>query len=121
LRLDARCEHAPAAFWQSQRPSEPKHRAPARSCECGIYAFKSREDAETLAREKADTAVLAVGRVSLWGHVVETERGYRSQHAYPYDVALLGGSEQLARELRDRYAIDVTCAPAIAALHTGSG
>jgi len=65
--------------------------------------------------------VLALGRVSLWGRVIETERGFRAERAYPYDLLLLGGTEQLARRLRSRYAVDVSLGLAPEPLHTGSG
>jgi hypothetical protein len=48
-----------------------------------------------------------LGRVSLWGEVVECERGYRASHAYPaalyvpLDATCRGGpaAETVAREL----------------------
>jgi hypothetical protein len=115
-RLDACCEDRPFL-----PPGGGDHRAPAQACECGIYAFKHRCDAELLAREKVDRDVLALGRVSLWGRVLETVRGYRAERAYPYDVELLGGTGSLAREIRERYAIDVSLGPAVVPLHTGGG
>jgi hypothetical protein len=51
---------------------------------------------------------LALGRVSLWGRVIENIDGFRAQYAYPYDLELVGGDEQLAGALRARYAVDVT-------------
>ena len=102
------------------RPAE--HASPGRGCDCGVYAFKRRKDAELLAREKVDPKdVLALGRVSLWGRVIETERGFRAERAYPYDLLLLGGTEQLARKLRNRYAVDVSLGLAPRPLHTGAG
>jgi hypothetical protein len=52
----------------------------------------------------------AVGRVSLWGRVIENTGGWRGQFAYPYEIVLLGGDRAMAAELRERYAIDVTLA-----------
>jgi hypothetical protein len=46
--------------------------------------------------------------VSLWGKILARERGYRAQYAYPYELFVIGGDEQMARELRDRYAVDVS-------------
>jgi hypothetical protein len=98
FRYDATCEHQEAGA---------THAAPDRNCTCGISAFKSREDAELLARETAGSEVIVLGRVSLWGRVIETERGYRAARAYPYDLELLGGTKELALELRNRYVVDV--------------
>ena len=88
------------------------HDAPLRGCDCGIYALKSRADALFLARQITNDPV-AIGRVSLWGRVVETERGYRAQYAYIYDLTVFGATSAEALELRNRYAIDVVVEPSI--------
>lgn len=104
----------------------PVHRdgAPSDDHECGIYAFKTRELAEELLRRYTGVRQrygreyqelppvrqgrpIALGSVSLWGRILVRERGYRAQYAYPYELFLIGGDEQIARELRDRYAVDV--------------
>jgi hypothetical protein len=99
--------------------------APVHSHECGIYAFRTRELAEDLLRRYTGIrqrygrpyhelpplrqgCPLALGRVSLWGRVVVRENGFRAQYAYPYDVFLIGGDDDLARELRCLYAVDVS-------------
>jgi hypothetical protein len=46
--------------------------------------------------------------VSLWGRILAREKGFRAQYAYPYDLHLIGGDDRIARELRDRYAVDVS-------------
>jgi hypothetical protein len=101
--------------------------APAHGHECGIYAFRTRELAEDLLRRYVGVRQrygrddelpppprparpIALGRVSLWGRILERERGFRAQYAYPYDVVLLGGDDAIARELRQLYAIDVLAA-----------
>jgi hypothetical protein len=50
---------------------------------------------------------MALGRVSLWGRVVARENGFRAQYAYPYELFLIGGGDDLARRLRRLYAVDV--------------
>jgi hypothetical protein len=121
-RFEADCRHGGGAYWQRKHePADERHRPPEPGCECGVYAFKRREDAEALAREKVDGDVIALGRVSLWGRVIETELGYRAEYAHPYDLILLGGSDELARRLRREYAVDVSTAPAVAPLHAGGG
>jgi len=82
------------------------HEAPYGACECGIYALKSQSRALAIARQVLPPARAAVGRVSLWGHVVETECGYRAQYAYLYDVQLLDGTAEESRTVRRRYAVD---------------
>ncbi len=119
-RFEAQCRSEPSTFWIAER-LPPAHGTPGAACECGIYAFKTQTEAALLAQEKVDHDVIALGRVSLWGRVLEGERGYRSQYAYPYNLVLLGGSERLARTLRGLYAVDVDWAPAVAQLHAGTG
>jgi hypothetical protein len=119
-RFEAQCHDRPSPFTEPDAVASP-HQSPDRGCECGVYAFKRREDAELLAREKVDGDVLALGRVSLWGRVIETERGFRAERAYPYDLVLLGGTDRLAHALRNRYAVDVSLGDAPEPLHSGSG
>jgi hypothetical protein len=64
----------------------PPHEAPAEACRCGIYATAA--VAETLAYSRdvgrrRDTIHRVVGRVSLWGSVIECEGGWRGALGYP--------------------------------------
>ena len=79
--------------WQPLRPMEARcgyreMRPPACECDscpsgdnkCGIYAYREAPSSVT-------HAMGIVGRVALWGTVIEHQTGYRSQFAYPIDVA----------------------------------
>jgi hypothetical protein len=97
--------------------------APVSGHECGIYAFKSRELAEELLRRYIGVRQcygrgqefppppqgrpIALGSVSLWGRVMERERGYRAQYAYPYELFLMNADDAIASRLRGLYAVDV--------------
>jgi hypothetical protein len=98
--------------------------APVAGHECGIYSFRTRALAEDLltrytgvrqcyGRETPEPAPpppgrpIALGRVSLWGRIYARDRGFRAQRAYQYELFLIGGDEQMARELRGLYAVDV--------------
>ena len=87
----------------------PEHGAPNSDHDCGIYACREREDAERLIEQLDGRGRLptALGRVSLWGRVIENTGGWRAQFAYPYDLELFGGSRELAAALRRRYGVDV--------------
>ncbi|HET8606826.1 MAG TPA: hypothetical protein VFL66_07320 [Gaiellaceae bacterium] len=62
----------------------PQHGpAPLRSCQCGVYATQLAELEPLLAEAPWETGARVLGRVSLWGEVVECERGWRASHAYP--------------------------------------
>jgi hypothetical protein len=95
-------------------PLSTAHEAPRLGHACGIYAFRDREDAERLLEQlgpvgkPAGRLAAAIGRVSLWGRVIENTGGWRSQYAYPYDLILCGGGARLAEELRAGYRVEVS-------------
>jgi hypothetical protein len=60
------------------------HRSPEPGCTCGIHAAV---DPARLARSGRATAV--VGRVAMWGRVIEHARGYRAEFAYPSRLRLV--------------------------------
>jgi hypothetical protein len=71
------------------------HRAPDAVCACGIYASRSPRpaaafliDAELAQRRRRSLCSL-LGRVRLWGQVVEAEDGWRGERAYPERLYLL--------------------------------
>ena len=92
------------------------HSAPRRGHACGIYALREREPAAAMLHEVGEAGPdfnrlpAALGRVSLWGKVVENTGGWRAQFAYPYDLTLFGADESLAAGLRRDYAVDVALA-----------
>jgi hypothetical protein len=64
------------------------HRPPSEACECGIYAADASTAASygTPPADRVDRRIL--GRVALWGVVVECEHGWRASHAYPYEIVI---------------------------------
>lgn len=60
------------------------HEAPRSDCTCGIYASKSLNDL----RWTGYTHHGIHGEVCLWGTVVEHERGWRAQFAYPKNLVV---------------------------------
>jgi hypothetical protein len=58
--------------------------APREKCTCGVYASKSLEHLRTTGYERYGIC----GEVNLWGTVVEHERGWRAQFAYPKSLVL---------------------------------
>jgi hypothetical protein len=64
-----------------------KHTAPDIRCRCGIYASRSLGVFER--PRPAWPPAPVVGSVSLWGTVIEHERGWRGQFAYPSRVRLV--------------------------------
>lgn len=72
-----------AQWWPGRR----RHAPPNERCGCGISAgLTARQAAAYLSRffkHGPDVLSRVVGRVALWGEVVECERGWRASHAYP--------------------------------------
>jgi hypothetical protein len=69
------------------------HVVPCEWCGCGIYAARDLETLKQLVYPFTDSLFrrrrIAVGEVALWGRVIEGERGYRAQYAYPKSLYLL--------------------------------
>lgn len=84
-------------LWQPGRPTVarcPHHayRHPiSEHCTCGIYAAHRVEDVVPhLVAPPVDVPVrFAVGRVAMWGRIIEGEQGLRASHAYPTELILL--------------------------------
>lgn len=82
------------------------------SCSCGVYAFKGPEEAfryllgvrDRLLGMAVDTAL---GTVSLWGKVVECERGYRAQYAYPRHIYLPATAYHRIADVRSAFGVPV--------------
>jgi hypothetical protein len=80
------------------------HEAPWPTCQCGIWALPERDAAERLVGSASDE--VAFGPVALWGRVLEFERGYRAQYAYPRKLYLYKDAEAgLAGRLQKAYGV----------------
>jgi hypothetical protein len=95
-----------------RRGPEAAHQSPCPSCSCGIYAAKSLSEAAryiaSYGPRRRYVRHRVLGRVSLWGAVVEYTEGWRASRAYPLEVfvprfAPLGspGADAVALELAD--------------------
>jgi hypothetical protein len=81
----AECRPFPDAG--SLHPAE--HVAPQRDCFCGVYAGTTAQHAEPYLDgygHLIGSAPVVLGRVALWGTVVECAEGWRGSHAYPHDL-----------------------------------
>ena len=68
------------------------HRSPMVGCTCGVHATN---DPRRLARGVHGAGV--IGRVAMWGRVIEHTHGWRAELAYPWQLRLI-----CARCLRSR-------------------
>jgi hypothetical protein len=91
------------------------HPAPDEGCACGVYAVFHPlllEEVQWLDQTPPDVeripGVLVVGQVALWGKVVQHERGWRAQFAYPTHLYAFTHDEALVDGLRQDYQVPVT-------------
>jgi hypothetical protein len=124
---------------ESEEDRSAEHAAPEASCRCGIYA--SVELGKPLSHVPFDRRDFdrggsliplqvgwLLGRVALWGRVVECQEGWRGQCAYPTGLRLPLGlslkpagaeapvrSEELAQLLEDCYRVPCKLVATLAA------
>jgi hypothetical protein len=90
-RLEAICAHRPRYGLLARLLRIDPHEAPEEGCECGIYAARTPDLAlpylgrQALVRWSGSPLI---GRVALWGRVIECERGWRGTFAYPTHLYL---------------------------------
>jgi hypothetical protein len=87
----------------------PLHPVPSLACNCGFHAARDPADALSYlrGRDEAGTVCRILGEVALWGHVVETEAGWRASHARPARLYVPDAS--LASEL-SAYGVPISSA-----------
>jgi hypothetical protein len=99
-----------------------RHAPPSVECSCGVHAARVRSEAEGhLAPPSRRTGIAAIGRVALWGEVIEGEIGWRGACAYPVwvelvtwndDPAMVADLGRVRRTIERAYGIRVV-APAV--------
>lgn len=71
-------------------PGIRRHPPPHPGCRCGIYGSQTPAQAAMYLsgffKQREDVVHRVLGTVSLWGTVVECERGWRASHAYPVRI-----------------------------------
>lgn len=105
--------------WKPQETQEALcadevHAAPDDACRCGIYSVchpmllqEVHWDHAPPKGVKPLPGIVVVGQVALWGKVIQHERGWRAQYAYPKQLYAFTDDATLAGSLRDRYQIPV--------------
>lgn len=86
----------------------PTHDAPLEGCSCGIYASTDLDFARRLAARLAGNVV---GMVAMWGKVIEYNRGFRAEYAYPVSLEVKADrvqSSAIAPKLEELYGVPVT-------------
>src|SRR4051794_2372510 len=90
--LEATCCRSRRQVLRPWRTYVPCHPAPRFSCTCGVYAAFEPEPIVPLlippATPPQGEVGRVLGRVALWGDVVECARGWRASLAYPLQLYL---------------------------------
>jgi len=90
--LSASCQRSRRRFFRPWHRYLPSHPAPRMSCTCGVYAAFEPEPIVPLLIPPANPPMgelgRAIGKVALWGEVVECARGWRASLAYPQHLYL---------------------------------
>lgn len=74
------------------------HDAPEYSCECGMWAFKTKHALLDALESHQYGPLPVLGLVHLWGRVIETDHGFRAEKAYPKELWIVNrGMESLGR------------------------
>jgi hypothetical protein len=86
------------------------HPVPGPRCLCGFHAVRDPVDALSylIGRDDANTVCRVLGEVALWGHVLETESGWRASHALP--LRLYVRDQELVPAL-SAYGVAISCDP----------
>lgn len=89
--LSARCELALRRPFTRPWRRMPTHEAPSAHCDCGIWAASEIDYAAGFFHLYDDllghrSVHRVIGRVCLWGFVVEAGLGWRASHAYPAHI-----------------------------------
>lgn len=77
-------------------------------CSCGIYAYKDMALVQSEYGSAKETRKNVYGQVCLWGRVLECERGYRAQFAYPKAFLDTGA---VARRMAEVYGVPLMKEP----------
>jgi hypothetical protein len=99
--LDAECRGADVALG----PRGRRHDAPGANCRCGVYGGSYRGLRTFLSGTFIPPAEpVVIGRVALWGAVIEEPASRRAAHAYPERLlvpTVLRDAPRIARDLED--------------------
>lgn len=90
-RLEAVCVHRARFGLLARLLRSHLHEAPEEGCGCGIHAARTPDLALSYLERQALvrwSGSPLIGRVALWGRVIECERGWRGTFAYPTQLYL---------------------------------
>lgn len=112
-RMIALCQRENYTWPDREAPRHGLRSAPVDWCECGVYGFK---DLGLVVDHLVEIPPFMysnriAGRVALWGRVIECEKGYRAEHAYPQTLYYTSDNEGLVRRISQVYGVDAVPMP----------
>lgn len=98
--LSATCVSKLRPAWRRWQLRKQHHAAPELACTCGVYGAASEAVAREylMVRRFVPRGERVIGRVALWGDVVECTNGWRASLAYPVELLIAAPDELLAGE-----------------------
>jgi hypothetical protein len=97
---------------------EHLHEIPDEDCKCGVWTVCHPMLLDEIGWTSAPPqgigklpGVMVVGEVSLWGKILQHERGWRASSAYPRHLYAFTEDALLAETLRERYGVPVEWGP----------
>jgi hypothetical protein len=97
---------------------EHLHEPPAEGCKCGVWTVCHPMLLDEIGWTSQPPqgvdqmpGVLVVGEVSLWGKILQHERGWRASCAYPRHLYAFTDDPMIAETLRERYGVPVEWGP----------
>lgn len=101
-------------FWQPRVPMEAvckhDHEVPTEQCKCGLYSAKTLDHLMTMHHYyNYDPARMfkVIGKVALWGKVIEGTQGWRATYGYPSELYLPFEAWHLHNDLREAYGVPI--------------
>lgn len=83
---------------------------PGETCSCGFYAAKTLGHLRTMGYHsyvEGSGHITCVGRLAMWGKVIEGTQGWRGEYAYPVTLYLPFEGWRLGKPLREGYGVPV--------------
>lgn len=95
-----------------QRGKKGGHQPPEEACSCGLYAAKDLDHLMSMNYHRYDAEARGmfhvIGRVRLWGKVIEGTQGWRAQYGYPDHLYVPFEAWHLMEPLKETYGVEVS-------------
>jgi len=114
--VSAKANAAQKVFWQPFAPMEAvcehDHEVPGDTCSCGLYSAKTLDHLMTMPHYlnydfERNNMFKVMGKVALWGKVIEGSQGWKATYGYPVELYLPFEAWHLHNDLRESYGVPI--------------